>query len=208
MAVSLPTMHGLLKTWLSDRVRIDKWTLEMPSVLATEIDGESYPANTAVQFPPIRVEFERTQFGLYCRAEFHFRIAYRLPKTLAYHELPIGAATAILNNLYYDAVVTPAEISEAIVTLTTPPDGVDIQVSDPQQESKDWILMLSLQFYIEFKAIKADDSEFNPPNTDPPPTPITRLDLGIYRGDINFDVDDPATFDLDRSYSLQLEEDS
>ena len=205
MSISLPGMNTVIKSWLNSRVRVDRWSLDTPSVLSTKSGALFYPANTAVQFPPTKVEFEKTAFGLYCRAEFHFRIVYRITSQISFDLLPISAACAIVNNLYYDAVINPAAIDESIVLLKTPPDGIDIQVSDPEEESKDWLVFLNPEFYVEFKAAKADDSVFNPPKPIDPVITLTGLDLGIYRTDLDFDIKikRPTTFNLDRRYRLR-----
>lgn len=205
MSISLPALNTKLKEWLNSSIRIDAWSLDMPSVIASKAGSVYYPANTAVQFPPLSVEFEKTSFGLYCRAEFNFRIVYRVSKQIKFNDLPVNSACAVVNNLYYDAVVNPAIISDSIVTLTTPKDGIDIQISDPEEESKDWLLFLNPQFYVEFKANKADDSLFNPPKPIKSIVPITKLDLIIYRSDLDLDVTNPASFDLDRLYHLDVD---
>jgi hypothetical protein len=202
MASSLPGMNESVKQWVNRVVRIDNWTLDMPSVLKTKKGSVYYPANTAVQFPPTAVEFEKTAFGLTCRAEFTFRIVYRVSSQLKFDEIPVNSACAVINNLYYDAVVNPAIISDSIVTLKTPADGIDLQINDPQEEGNDWLLFLNPQFYIEFKASRAAD-DFNPPLDIDPKVPITKLDIAIYRGDIDFDVTNSDTFNLDRLYHLE-----
>jgi hypothetical protein len=202
MPISLPDMNSALKNWLNSSVRIDRWTLNMPSTVAVKQSDVYYLANSAVQFPPSTVEFEKNGFGLCCRAEFNFRIVYRAPGKLAFDDLPISAACGLLNNLYYDAVVNPAIISDSIITLTTPKDGVDIQISDPEEEGKDWLIFLNPQFYVEFKAAKATIT-FDPPKPVDPVIDIKQLDIAIYRGDLNFDVTNTDTFNLDRIYHLK-----
>lgn len=205
MSVSLPVLNRYFKEWLESRVRIDDWSLEVPSVLVTKIDGRDYAANTAVQFPPIKVEFEPTSTGIYAKAEFHFRIQYRFNKNLEYHQVPINSCCAILNNLYLTAVNSPTNIHPSIKLIQTPTDGIDVFINEPDEQGQDWIVTLNPQFYTEFKAAIADDFDLNPPSDGGSTTPINQFAIAIYRSDLGTpDPSKPSTYDLDRRYTFSV----
>lgn len=205
MAVSLPVLNNYFKQWLQSKVRIDSWSLEAPSILVTKIFDREFAANTAVQFPPIKVEYEPTSTGIYARAEFHFRIQYRFDRNLEYHQVPINSCSAILNNLYLSAVTYPASINRSIKFISTPTDGIDIFVNEPDDLGKDWIVTINPQFYTEFKAELADDSDLNPIDPNPPLYPISQFSIAIYRSDLGTpNPSNPSTFDLDRRYELTV----
>lgn len=205
MPVSLPVLNNYFKQWLESKVRIDAWSLESPSVLVTKISNREYAANTAVMFPPIKVEYEPTATGIYAKAEFHFRIQYRFNKKLEYHQVPINSCSAILNNLYLEAVNNPTNINKSIRLISTPTDGIDIYINEPDEEGRDWIVTINPQFYTEFKAAIADDSDLNPVDPNPPIFPITQFAIAIYRSDLGIpEPSEPTTYDLDRSYQLSI----
>lgn len=200
MGISTPDLMKKFKGWLSSEVRIDNWTLNDPSSLATKIEGRFYPANTAVMFPPNEMTFEESNFGLVCTATVRFQVKYRFTKNLEYDALPLESAVGIINNIYYNGVLGRSDISEDILEISTPDPGTEVLVSrcEANKES-DWLIILNPIFRTTFQVALADVGDMQP-GEDTEPIKVNKLEIAIYRAKEGFDPEDPTTFGLDRRW--------
>ena len=189
--ISLGALHNALKIWLSEKVRIDRWNMDVPANTPIAIRQVFYPANVARALPSRAVTFERSNSGSECSAEFNFQIIYRFPKQLGYDALPIALCEDVLNNLYLMALESPQDISSAVRSIRTPSAGVDVVVqrestnpSPDSQDSGDWLLMIQPQFSINFMVGLANLDGIQPGDGSDLPIVFNRLDIAIFRSKV------------------------
>lgn len=198
MPTSLTVLHTALRNWLDSKIRIDKWALEEPSTLATRINNQNYPSNSAVLYPATSVRFTRSQFGALCEADFFCKIQYRFSKSLTYDHLPIALAQGVLNNLYLYALTESSDISDSIRSVSTPDIGTDVVVRPVGDSGSDWLVILQPAFRILFDVDFADLGQLQP-GAPGGSWEFNKLDINIYRAAAN-DFDDNR---LDKTLTFQ-----
>lgn len=178
--IALGDLSVAVKTWLSDLVRIDNWSIDFPDPVEEVINGVTYPANSAVQLSPRRINYESSAFGLKGSAEIRTLIQYRFNKGFKYHELPLQYVANLLNNIYHYAVNSPASIHPAILGIRTPDNGVDITVGTENEADSDWLVSLQVDLYIQFKAKLGSLGPLQPDEEDTPFV-LRQLRIGVHR---------------------------
>jgi hypothetical protein len=201
---TIAELCSALKTWLSEQIRIDGWSANPPTNVATVINGSPYPANTAFQ-GPIRdlVVLEKLNEDIIAEFTLSFAVTYRFDKSLAYHQLPVYDAEILASSVLITAITHAGCIHEDIHTITAESyDPVEVarfeQPATP--EGRDWLVILYFPFKVR-SILEPGLSSLQPGDSDEPPYDLEELTVGIWRSLID-ELAEPESTVLDRELVL------
>lgn len=211
---TLAELRSSFRNWLSATMRIDKWSANPPTNVATEVGDLLFPANTGMQAPikDFSVTEKYPDSVVKGSVVIPFAVTYRFDKQLAYHQLPIDQAEILASSVMLSAIADAGCIHEDIQQIAV--DSYDpVEVAKFEQpttpDGKDWLMILYFPFKV-FAILEPgmsgidkpddDDGEDGGDGTDPP-YDLKRLDIGIWRSRIG-KVGDQGFSALERSLIL------
>jgi hypothetical protein len=202
--MNIQIVRDKIRDFLVSRVRIDYWGLDYPSDLyATTLSG-LYPANSAISLPVQGVIHSRLSTNqVKTEAIFPYRIAYRFPGQLAFHDLPFKGLEGILS---YIQLLSIVQTPDSDIQSFTPLKVEDsITVSRVEGDNTDWIVYINIAFEAKFNTtVVPDISDIQSPdyyNFDNPPS-IEELNMRIYRAKEKFDTANNSTHILDSEIKI------
>ena len=177
------------QAWFESKVRIDVWSANPPTNIATVIAGVPYPANSAIASPisgfSITNKLEASPFP--SRFQMMFAITYRFDSALKYHELPLDQAEVLATSLMIRAIAEAPCINDDLLTVEVGSyDPVEVaKYEQPRKtDGQDWLIILKFPFEITAN-IDIGDSGIDGPGDDPdPPHELNSLTFGIWRSEI------------------------
>lgn len=178
--------------FLVARVRIDYWGLDYPIDLYAPTLSGTYPANSAMALPIQDVVHTSSGYGqIKTQARFPYRLAYRFPGELAYHELPFPALEGMLSFIHIVSLLqTPDPAIESFVPVKVEDS---ITVKNPEEVRSDWIVCLNFAFDARFNTTSIPDiSDLQDPdyyNFDNPPS-VQELKIRTYRAREQFKLEE------------------
>lgn len=212
-----------LRGELTKRLWIHRWDLDEPALTPKRYQSKNYPSNTASILPPVKVEFnkEEGEEGMFLlfsgNMTFSFCVRYRFTKDVwpTLHSLPIVQLTNLYTHLcvWFMSLTTVDEIKGISIPERTQPIGLN-NVSD---QADDWVVELWFDINVEFLTDKSDYdpsdwSDIQPPSftspdgeqvDDEPLFDVDAINIGLYRGQIGFDTENPETYRLDEVITVE-----
>lgn len=194
--MNIQTVRAKVKEFISIRVRIDKWNLEVPDDLYSPTSNNYAPGNTAVALPIQNLTHIREgNSGIQTSVRLPYSIRYRFPFDLDYHSLPFAGLEGVLSTIHTLSLLQspddniksfqPAEIEDSIT------------VGNIAQQDGDYIVSLNFAFDVVFNTTEFPDiSDIQPPDyysIDNPP-PLSEITIRINRANSNFIKSDNSTY--------------
>lgn len=195
-----------ISEFLSVRVRIDRWGLDYPSELYTQILSNTLPACSAKALPVQNVFHVQEGFNLIkTKARFPYVIAYRFTGQLSYHDLPLQALEGMLS---YIQILSLLQKPDPSITSFAPADledSVTVARTGESNTGGDWVVLLNFAFDVEFNTTTIPDlTDLQPPDyydfQDPPP--VEEVNIRINRAKQQFKTSDPSTYILDSEIKI------
>jgi hypothetical protein len=200
---NISTLGDSIRDFLVARVRVDYWGLENPSEIYSQYPTTPpAPANSAIALPVQNVLHSKEGTNLVkTTARFPFRIAYRFPGEMAYHDLPLKSLGGMLA---YIQILSVLESPDPNITQFIPvelEDSITVaRTGDINANGADWLVYLNFAFDVTFSTTTVPDISELQPNTfydigDPPP--IHELNIRINRAKQKFNPVNNSTYTLD-----------
>jgi hypothetical protein len=205
--MSIRQIRAGIRAWLESQVRIDAWDLDVPANLPTVIEGDRFPANSAVEAPVQDLTLRNRGDWVEASGLFVYGIVYRFSGKAAKEQLPVAAVEALVNFLLEQAVYAYGELdgcSGIIKRVEVPPIEAPVTLARVEGEDSDWLVIARLEFIITFRSrASADFDELQP--TLPPDAAIVlqRLSIAVNRAYSPVTPDVPATYTEDTRITLQ-----
>ncbi|AFY49003.1 hypothetical protein Nos7524_3203 [Nostoc sp. PCC 7524] len=214
--MNIQEIREKINDFLLQRVRIDYWGLDYPSEIYTPISSTTFPANSALSLPIQEVVHFREAYNqIKTSARFPYRIAYRFPGELPYHELPIKALEGMLSFIH---IVSLIQSPDPDIESFTPANIEDsLTVARVEEVENDWLVYLNFAFDVRFNTTLLPDlAELQPSNyynlEDPPS--LQELNLRVFRAKSGFKtkeeevaslipiINDPTKYTLDSEITI------
>ena len=164
--MNISTVRTNLTNWLSNLVRIDSFSLDIPRDLSSPLSTNllNLPGNTLRQYPAEKIHYKKIGINsVEGSAIFPFSIIYRYPGYLQYKELPIYQLESLLEYIQCnalmgdlgcdfkkvevdstDASVNPQRLGGLIREPVNPkPESVD-------QNENDWVVYINFSLTITY----------------------------------------------------------
>jgi len=164
--LNISTVRTNLTNWLSNLVRIDSFSLDIPRDLSSPLSTNllNLPGNTLRQYPAEKIHYKKIGINsVEGSAIFPFSIIYRYPGYLQYKELPIYQLESLLEYIQCnalmgdlgcdfkkveidstDASVNPQRLGGLIREPVNPkPESVD-------QNENDWVVYINFSLTITY----------------------------------------------------------
>ena len=164
--MNISTVRTNLTNWLSNLVRIDSFSLDIPRDLSSPLSTNllNLPGNTLRQYPAEKIHYKKIGINsVEGSAIFPFSIIYRYPGYLQYKELPIYQLESLLEYIQCnalmgdlgcdfkkveidstDASVNPQRLGGLIREPVNPkPESID-------QNENDWVIYINFSFTITY----------------------------------------------------------
>ena len=164
--MNISTVRTNLTNWLSNLVRIDSFSLDIPRDLSSPLSSNllNLPGNTLRQYPAEKIHYKKIGINsVEGSAIFPFSIIYRYPGYLQYKELPIYQLESLLEYIQCnalmgdlgcdfkkveidstDASVNPQRLGGLIREPVNPkPESVD-------QNENDWVVYINFSLTITY----------------------------------------------------------
>ena len=164
--MTIAKLQSAFQNFLSDLTRIDAWGIEEPINLVTMIDGEAFPANSAIALPVRELEFQHTGTRIEGTATFEFMLAYRYFHKLNIEALPMGYFQELVEFLNTQVLLlTRLPTSDQLLRATLAADSGLLEVlngfpnpkpaiiSKIEGENGDWLLVGSVRFRCRFESV-------------------------------------------------------
>ncbi|MBD2168059.1 hypothetical protein H6G04_27110 [Calothrix membranacea FACHB-236] len=204
--MNIQDVRERISEFLSVRVRIDFWGLDYPDDLYTQILSNTLPACSAIALPIQNVFHYKEGFNLVkTKARFPYRIAYRFPGQLSFHDLPFPALEGMLS---YLQILSLLQIPDPSITSFAPADledAVTVSRTEDLNAEGDWVVFINFAFDVEFNTTTIPDlTDLQPPDyydfQDPPA--VEEVNVRINRAKQQFKTTNPSTYILDSEIKI------
>lgn len=196
----LSVLKAQVHRWFTQQVRVDDWSLDVPSTLVTYIDGQLYPANTGTQVPIRDISIkENLGVGAYVMTMvLPYAVRYRFTNALSEHEVPVNELSTLYTNtviswLQKGTQLDPDILNAGIAGIIESP----IIVSRTEDTGNDWLVYLLFEFSIECiidPEVVSSIQPLDPNNTDPPPIDVNEIRFGLWRSKMKHLGDQTKSF--------------
>lgn len=164
--MNIVTIRTNLRDWLSNLIRIDSFSLDIPRDLSSPLSSNllNLPGNTLRQYPAEKIIYKKIGINsLEGSAIFPFSLIYRYPGYLEYKNLPITQLEslteyiqghALIGDLGCDVKKIEVDPTDASVNpqrlggLIREP--VNPKTESIDQNETDWIVYVNFQFTITY----------------------------------------------------------
>lgn len=151
--MSLGELRIFLKNWLSNRIRVDKWGLNLPD----SIDATNKPTSIGLDKPALNISIVSGEgWGedkvAIIETTIPFQIIYRFSSAYQYNDIPRAEAETALANLLVEAI-SPNCLPDYILNL-----DVSGSVSVAEHKNGDQLLLFEIDFLVKI------ESTINPVN--------------------------------------------
>lgn len=145
--MSVGELRLFLKTWLENRIRIDKWGLNLPD----SIDATNKPTSIGLDKPALNVVVTSSEgWGedkvSIIETTIPFQIIYRFSSAYQYSSIPRADAETILANLLIEAA-SPNCLPGYILSL-----DVSGSVSVAEHKNGDQLLLFEIDFLAKIES--------------------------------------------------------
>lgn len=191
LSMFLSTLKNKVRAWFTNQVRVDVWSLDVPSTLATNINGTLYPSNTAVEVPlrDVVINDNYVSSNRTISMALPYSVTYRFTGELTEDFLPLDELSALYTNVVVNWLTTATRLDEDIlnVGLTNIGAGISetpIVVTRVEDVSKDWLVILMFDFSVEAVLTPETISAIQPPTygiDDRPTIEVNSLSMGVWR---------------------------
>ena len=164
--MNISTVRTNLTNWLSNLVRIDSFSLDIPRDLSSPLSTNllNLPGNTLRQYPAEKIHYKKIGINsVEGSAIFPFSIIYRYPGYLQYKELPISQLESLLEYIQGNALMGDLECGFKKVEVDSTDASVNPQrlgglIREPvnpkpesiDQNENDWVIYINFSFTITY----------------------------------------------------------
>jgi hypothetical protein len=195
-----------VKAWLQTQIRIDSWDADPPrelySIHSTELN--LLPANTGIEYPVENLLYFRTgSNSIKGSGTFPYSIVFRYSGELTLDELPLSELESLVQYIQGKALLENPGCSISSVQFEA--KNNPLVISREEGDQGDWLAYCNFSFSFEFNVTSLElNPDFEPPvpNPDAPPLVVSDLALKINKAKINFNINSPSDYELDREIHL------
>jgi hypothetical protein len=175
-----------LENWLEKETRLDKWSIDTPEALYTEINNKLYPTNTIQTVRVKAVDYFKDRDTT--RLIFDFFITYRFEGSRSIEvEIPINQIEGLLLQIHRHFEKQWSGFNEDITSAKGLINKDLIQITRDGEEFDDWLVTGGLSFSLDVLIEDEDFPDINPPNPEDPDVDFKSLSIRTYRS-IRFPV--------------------
>lgn len=206
--MNIQDVRERITEFLAIRVRIDYWGLDYPDELYTQIGFTTLPANSAISLPVQDVVHTRENFNqVRTKLRFPYRIAYRFPGQLPYHDIPFRSLEGMLEYIHIYVLTQVPDPNILSFTPAILEDSITVARVEEIQTDPDWIVYLNFAIDTEFiTTVLPDITDLQPPDffdEDNLPS-IDEINIRINRAKQGFQREDNSTYIIDSEINITL----
>lgn len=202
--MNIQLVRNKIREFLTVRVSIYKWDLDMPDVLYYKVGDNSYPANTMIEAPVQNVvHTKQNKNSIITEARFPYRLTYIFPGELDFDSLPWRTLEGMLSFIHILPLIGAPDV---LIEDMNPAELEDsISVARARENNGDWLVYLNFAYDVKFRTTELPDlGELQPPDywdIDNPPS-LEQLNVRINRAKIGFSSSDNTTYTEDNSLTI------
>ncbi|MBN3927108.1 hypothetical protein [Nostoc sp. NMS4] len=202
--MNIQLAHQKVREFLTIRVKIDAWDLDVPEGVYSPTSNNYQPGSSAIALPIQNLVHKRAGLNLIeTSVRLPYRITYRFPYDLAYDVLPFSGLEGVLSTVHLLALL---QLPDENIKSFQPAEVEDsITVERIAQEDGDWLVNLNFAFDVVFNTTDFPDiSSIQPAdyyNIENPP-PLSEITIRVNRAKPEFIKSNTSTYIEDSTINI------
>lgn len=197
--MNIQLARDAISEFLITRVRIDSLDIDYPDQLYSSSNNQIIPANVLLKLPiQSLTQIKSSTNSIKTTALCPYRLTYRFPSDMPYHDLPMKALEGMLE--YINIIILLGNIDPAIESVIPARIEDSLTVEKASELQSDWLVHINFAFNIAFTNTTLPDiSDLQPGDFfdfGNPPT-IQEITIKVNRAKAGFNNLDSATFTED-----------